>query len=101
MSVLAGRPDVMKAEDQLKAANEGISVASSALLPSVNLNYFYASGSGTQGFNQPVPNVNVANSNQQSYYAAYANWTISPSVFGQINTNTAVFKKLHLRITKW
>ena len=92
VSVLAGRPDVMKAEDQLKAANEGISVASSALLPSINLNYFYASGSGTQGFNQPVQGVNVANSNQQSYYAAYANWTISPSVFGQINTNTAVFK---------
>ena len=37
VAVIASRPDVMKAEAQLKAANEGISVASSALLPGVNL----------------------------------------------------------------
>lgn len=92
VSVLAARPDILKAEAQLKAANEGISVASSALLPGVNLNYFYAQGSGQQTFNNPIPNVNTENSNQQSYYAAYANWTISPSVFGTINTNSALFK---------
>ncbi|MBX9866733.1 MAG: TolC family protein [Burkholderiales bacterium] len=92
VSVLAARPDILKAEAQLKAANEGISVASSALLPGVNLNYFYAQGSGQQTFNNPIPNVNTENSNQQSYYAAYANWTISPSVFGTINTNSALFR---------
>lgn len=92
VSVIASRPDILKAEDQLKAANEGISVASSALLPSINLNYFYAQGSGSQTFNNPVPNVNVNNTNTQNYYAAYANWVITPSVFGQINTNTALFK---------
>lgn len=92
VSVIGSRPDILKAEEQLKAANEGISVASSALLPSVNLNYFYAQGSGSQTFNNPVPDVTTNNSNQQNYYAAYANWTISPSIFGQINTNTAVFK---------
>lgn len=92
VSVLAARPDVLQAEAQLKAANEGISVASSALLPSVNLNYFYAQGSGSQTFNNPVPNVGVSNGNTQSYYAAYANWTIAPSIFGQIDTNRALFK---------
>lgn len=92
VSVIAARPDVLKAEAQLKAANEGISVASSALLPSVNLNYFYAQGSGQQTFNNPIRGINVDNGNQQSYYAAYANWTISPSVFGQIDTNSALFK---------
>lgn len=91
VSVLAARPDVLAAEAKLKAANEGISVAASNLLPSVNLNYFYAQGSGSQGLNQGV-NINSNNSNQQDYYAAYANWVISPSVFGQINTNTAIFK---------
>lgn len=92
VSVIAARPDILKAEAQLKAANEGISVASSALLPSANLNYFYAQGAGQQTFNNPISGVNSSNSNQQSYYAAYANWTISPSVFGQIDTNTAMFK---------
>lgn len=94
VSVIASRPDVLKAEAQLKAANEGISVASSALLPSINLNYFYAQGSGSQTYNNPTPisSVSNTNSNSQSYYAAYANWTISPSVFGQINVNSALFK---------
>lgn len=92
VSVLASRPDVLQAEAQLKAANEGISVASSALLPSINLNYFYAQGSGQQTFNNPVPDVGVGNSNTQSYYAAYANWTIAPNIFGQIDTSHALFK---------
>lgn len=94
VSVIATRPDILKAEAQLKAANEGISVASSALLPSVNLNYFFAQGSGTQTFNNPVPvpTVTSNNSNQQNYYAAYANWTIAPGMFGQVNTNTAIFR---------
>ncbi len=95
VSVIAARPDIMRAEAQLKAANEGISVASSALLPSINLNYFYAQGSGQQTFNNAIPNVpdpTIQNGNTQSYYAAYANWVILPSVFGQINTNTALFK---------
>jgi len=94
IAVIAFRPDVMKAEAQLRAANEGISVASSALLPGVNLNYFFAQGAGSQTFNAPgtVPAVSNNNSNQQNYYAAYANWTISPGVFGQIDTNTAVFR---------
>ena len=92
VSVIAARPDIIKAEEQLKAANEGISVASSALLPSVNLNYFYAQGSGSQTFNNPVPNVTINNSNQQNYYAAYANWVILPGTFGQIDTTKAVFK---------
>ncbi len=77
----------MKAEVQLKAANEGISVASSSLLPSVNLNYFYA-----QSSNQVNNNSATNLSTSQNYSAAYANWIISPSVFGQINTNTAIFK---------
>ena len=91
VSVIASRPDILRAEDKLKAANEGISVTSSALLPSVNLNYFYANGSGSQTFNTPIPNTEINNSNKQSYYAAYANWTISPSLFGQINTSHALF----------
>lgn len=91
VSVISSRPDVLEAEARLKAANEGISVTSSALLPSVNLNYFFAQGAGTQSFNNPVP-INMSNSNQQSYYAAYANWNISPSIFGQINVSKAVFK---------
>lgn len=94
VSVIAARPDIMRAEAQLKAANEGISVASSALLPSINLNYFYANGSGSQTFNNaaPLPSVGDSNGNTQSYYAAYANWTILPSVFGQINTSSALFR---------
>lgn len=92
VSVLAARPDILKAEAQLKAANEGISVASSALLPGVNLNYFYAQGSGSQTLNNSLVNSGAGNSNQQSYYAAYANWTIAPSVFGNIDTNSALFK---------
>ncbi len=92
VSVLAARPDVIAAEWQLKAANEGISVSSSALLPGVNLNYFYAQGSGTQAFNNPVPGVNINNTNTQNYGAAYANWIIAPGVFGAIDTSTAVFK---------
>ncbi len=92
VSVLAARPDILKAEAELKAANEGISVASSALLPGVNFNYFYAQGSGSQNLNSSLLNAGADNTNQQSYYAAYANWTISPSVFGNIDTNSALFK---------
>ncbi len=90
VSVIAARPDILKAEAELKAANEGISVAASALLPSVNLNYFYAQGSGTQTITTPTTGIN--NSNQQNYYAAYTNWTIAPSAFGEINANSALFK---------
>ena len=94
VSVIAARPDVIAAEWQLKAANEGISVASSALLPGVNLNYFYAQGSGTSNFNNPapLPDVSANGGNTQNYSAAYANWIIAPSVFGVIDTNTAIFK---------
>lgn len=92
VTVIAARPDILQAEDRLKAANEGISVVSSALLPSVNLNYFYAQGSGNQTFNNPVPDVGFNNGNTQNYYAAYANWTISPAIFGQINTSSAIFR---------
>ncbi|MEN9946084.1 MAG: hypothetical protein RLZZ293_470 [Pseudomonadota bacterium] len=93
VNVLAARPDVIMAEEQLKAANEGISIASSRLLPSVNLNYFYAQGSGkSSGFKEPLPVNSSYNTNQQSYYGAYANWVISPSVFGMIKTNKAIFK---------
>ncbi|MDD3266887.1 MAG: TolC family protein [Burkholderiales bacterium] len=91
ITVIDSRPDIMEAEDRLKAANEGISVTSSGLLPSVNLNYFFAQGAGTQSFNNPV-SVSTSNSNQQSYYAAYANWNIAPSIFGQINVSKATFK---------
>lgn len=87
VNVIADRPDIMKAEAQLKAANEGISVASSSLLPSANLNYFYA-----QSSNQVNNNSATNLSTSQNYSAAYANWIISPSVFGQINTNSAIFK---------
>lgn len=94
VSIIAARPDILNAEAKLKAANEGISVASSALLPSISLNYFYAQGAGSQTFNNPapLPTEGASNSNTQSYYAAYANWIILPSVFGQINTNKALFK---------
>lgn len=93
VSVIAARPDIMRAEAQLKAANEGISVASSALLPSINLNYFYAQGAGSQTFNNAAaPSLGDSNGNTQSYYAAYANWVILPSVFGQINTSSALFR---------
>lgn len=92
VSVIAARPDILKAEAELKAANEGISVASSSILPSVNLNYFYATGSGSQTFNNSAGSVGNNSSNTQSYYAAYANWNIVPSTFGQIDTNSAIFK---------
>lgn len=91
VAVIGSRPDVMEAEARLKAANEGISVTSSALLPSVNLNYFFAQGAGTQSISNPA-SVSTSNSNQQSYYAAYANWNIAPSLFGQIDMSKATFK---------
>ena len=84
VAVIAARPDVIKAEEQLKAANEGISVASSNLLPSVSLNSFFAqTNNNAGGFNLQT---------SQTYSGAYANWTISPSVFGQIDTSKAIFK---------
>lgn len=94
VSVLASRPDVIAAEWQLKAANEGISVTSSALLPGVNLNYFYAQGSGSSTFNNPapLPQVNTNSGNTQNYGAAYANWIIAPGIFGAIDTSQAAFK---------
>lgn len=91
VSVIASRPDVMEAEARLKAANEGISVTSSALLPSINLNYFFAQGAGTQSVNDPIP-LSMSGGNQQSYYAGYANWNIAPSIFGQLNVSKATFK---------
>lgn len=84
VSVIAARPDVIKAEEQLKAANEGISVASSNLLPSVSLNAFFAqTNNNAGGFNLQT---------NQTFSGAYANWTISPSVFGQIDSSKAIFK---------
>jgi NodT family efflux transporter outer membrane factor (OMF) lipoprotein len=87
VNIIESRPDIMKAEEALKAANTGVSVVSSNLLPSVNLNYFFAKTDSSIN-NNSITELET----NQNYWAATGAWTISPGMFGQVEVNKATFK---------
>jgi len=87
VNVIESRPDIMKAEEALKAANAGVGVASSNLLPSVNLNYFFAKTDSSIN-NKSITELET----NQNYWAATGAWTVTPGMFSQVEANRATFK---------
>lgn len=85
-TVLANRPDVNAAEEQLKASNAGVGLAYSNLLPSVQLDDFVAATSPTAGgINNPM-GMNMGE--------AYLNVPLlNPQVYGQIDSSKAQYSK--------
>ncbi len=55
MTVLANRPDMQLAENQLRASNEGIGLAASQLLPTVQLDFIGGPVAGNNAYNFPSP----------------------------------------------
>ena len=53
LTVLANRPDMQQAENRLRAANEGIGLAASELLPTVKLDYFGGPVGGNNNYYFP------------------------------------------------
>lgn len=76
-SVLANRPDVALAEAQYRLATQNIGVASSQLLPSVQLDYFAGQVDVAQS--------GLPNGIYGPLSDAYVNWSINPAIFGQIS----------------
>jgi NodT family efflux transporter outer membrane factor (OMF) lipoprotein len=86
VNVIASRPDIIQAEAQLKASNAGIKVASSSLLPTVSLNYFYARSKSSVN---STTNENI--SGKQSTFSAFADWTVSPEMIGNVGVANSYY----------
>ncbi len=82
-SVIAERPDLIAAESKLKAANEGIAINSSLLMPTLNVSAFFAKihtlGSGDQ-ISSTI--------NSKSLYASSI---LSPTIFGTIHQSKKAY----------
>lgn len=85
-TVLANRPDVKAAEEQLKASNAGVGLAYSNLLPSIQLDDFVAATSPTaSGIGNPM-GMNMGE--------AYLNVPLlNPKAYGQIDSSKAQYSK--------
>lgn len=55
LTVLENRPDMQMAENRLRAANEGIGLAASQLLPTIQLDYIGGPVAGGNNYNFPNP----------------------------------------------
>ena len=55
MTVLSNRPDMQLAENKLRASNEGIGLAASQLLPTVQLDFIGGPVAGNNAYNFPSP----------------------------------------------
>jgi NodT family efflux transporter outer membrane factor (OMF) lipoprotein len=86
VTVLANRPDVKAAEEQLKASNAGVGLAYSNLLPSIQLDDFVAATSPTaSGISNPM-GMNMGE--------AYLNVPLlNPKAYGQIDSSKAQYSK--------
>lgn len=82
-TVLINRPDVAIAELQYRIAVQNKAKAYTSLLPAIQLDTF----EGETDIDGSNPSGDLANMGD-----AYLNWTLSPSVFGQIDTYTAAQK---------
>lgn len=83
-TVLQNRPDLIIAENMVKASHEGVGVAYGNLFPAIQLDSFAGAGS---------LNGTVANPNQfMSMNDAYLNWGINPSTFGQIEAQKGAYQ---------
>lgn len=76
-TVLKNRPDVALAEAQYRLAVQNVGVATSQLLPSVQLDYFAGQVDVAQS--------GLPNGIYGPLSDAYANWSVNPAVFGQIS----------------
>ncbi len=83
--VILRRPDVMVALTSLLAACSGVNIAESQLLPSLTLDYFWGKASLNGTFKSPT--------HSAPYGDVYATFNLSPSLFGQILTSKAIFKR--------
>jgi|GEM_PF-862628 len=84
VTVLQNRPDLIIAENMVKASHEGVGVAYGNLFPNIQLDSFAGAGS---------LNGTVANPNQYvSMNDAYLNWGINPSTFGQIEAQKGAYQ---------
>lgn len=85
VTVLANRPDVQAAEEQLKARNAEIGLAYSNLLPSLQIDAFLA---------QTTSNLNNNNSRSVNMTEAYASVPLlNPKIYEQIDSNKALYSK--------
>lgn len=85
-TVLANRPDVNAAEEQLKASNAGVGLAYSNLLPSIQLDDFAAATSPTAG--------GISNPMGLNMGEAYLNVPLlNPKAYGQIDSSKAQYSK--------
>lgn len=82
--VLQNRPDLIMAENSVKASHTGVAVAYGNLFPRIQLDYFM--GEMSQGGLISTPN------NFATITDAYVNWGISPSVFGQIEAQKGAYE---------
>ena len=66
MTVLENRPDMQMAENRLRASNEGIGLAASQLLPTVQLDFIGGPVAGNNSYNIPNPiTTNVVDFNDE------------------------------------
>jgi len=66
MTVLENRPDMQMAENRLRASNEGIGLAASKLLPTVQLDFIGGPVAGDNSYNIPNPiTTNVVDFNDE------------------------------------
>jgi NodT family efflux transporter outer membrane factor (OMF) lipoprotein len=66
LTVLENRPDMQLAENQLRASNEGIGLAASQLLPTIQLDFTGGPVAGNNSYNFPTPiTTNVVDFNDE------------------------------------
>lgn len=83
VSVIATRPDVMRAEAALRVANSGIKVASTSLLPSVSLNHLMIKTRNRVHGNRSDTSAHTT--------GAYGYVNVNPAAFGQIASSHVGF----------
>ncbi len=86
MTVLNNRPDVQEATTKLKAANEGIGVAQSELLPSIGLASFYRDASSSLNGTYSPADLNQL---------VVALPIINAQAFGDIAMQNALYKRVY------
>lgn len=82
-SIITTRPDIAAAQEELKAENESIAINSSLLIPSLNLNAFFA--------NIKLYDSDVGGDSSINSKSLYAASIISPTIFGLINQSKAAY----------
>ncbi len=84
MEVIHNRPDLLIAENTLRANYEGIGVAYSDLFPTAQLDTFFGAGSTNGTVASPNQHMNMND--------AYLNWQINPTFFGHLQTQKSAYK---------